>query len=227
VTTRAPSDGAPAAPSAIRPAPGAATSSRARRTLRGLAAAAVVVVALTGCTSGNDGLAQQYADGGTENYIQGEGTVTEVPADDRRDSVEFTATTDAGDEVSRSDLDGQVVVLNFWYASCPPCRQEAPDLQQLSETYADQGVQFLGVNVRDQAATSLAFADKFGVTYPSVVDTNDGTVQLALAGTIAPNSVPTTIVLDKQGRIAARILGGLQGPSILDQLIKDAVAEQA
>jgi peroxiredoxin len=220
VTTRAPSDGASAAPSTTRP-------SLRRRTVRGLAAAAVLALALAGCTSANDGLAQQYADGGTENYIQGEGTVTEVPADDRRDSVEFTATTDAGDEVSRSDLDGQVVVLNFWYASCPPCRQEAPDLQQLSEAHEGDGVQFLGVNVRDQAKTSLAFAEKFGVTYPSVVDTNDGTVQLALAGTIAPNSVPTTIVLDKQGRIAARILGGLQGPSILDQLIKDAVAEQA
>jgi len=187
----------------------------------------VVVLALAGCTSANDGLASQYKDGGTENYISGAGTVTEVQPADRTDPVEFTATTDAGDEISRSDHEGEVVVLNFWYASCPPCRQEAPDLQQLSETFADQGVQFVGVNVRDQAKTSLAFADKFGITYPSVVDTNEGTVQLALAGTIAPNSVPTTIVLDKQGRIAARILGGLDGPSILNQLIEDAVAEQA
>ncbi|ROS61644.1 thiol-disulfide isomerase/thioredoxin [Frigoribacterium sp. PhB160] len=198
-----------------------------RRVLGGLAAAAALTVALVGCTSSNDGLAQQYADGGTANYITGAGQVTEVPVADRTDPVEFTGTTDAGDEVSRSDYDGEVVVLNFWYASCPPCRAEAPDLQQLSETYADQGVQFLGVNVRDQAQTSLSFADTFGVTYPSVVDANDGAVQLALAGTIAPNSVPTTIVLDKQGRIAARILGGLDGPSILRQLVADAVAEQA
>lgn len=88
-------------------------------------------------------------------------------------------------------------------------------------------MQFIGVNVRDQAATSQAFARTFDVGYPSVVDTNDGAVQLALAGTIAPNSVPTTIVLDQQGRIAARILGGLDGPSILDTLVSDTLAEQS
>ena len=86
-------------------------------------------------------------------------------------------------------------------------------------------IRVLGVNVRDQADTSLAFARTFDVTYPSVVDANDGAVQLALAGTIAPNAVPTTIVLDEQGRIAARILGGLDGPGILDTLISDTLAE--
>ena len=167
-----------------------------------VAAASALALVLTGCTSQSDPLAEQYRAGGTENYISGAGTVTEVPEADRDDPVEFTGTTDEGDEFSRADHDGEVVVLNFWYASCPPCRKEAPDLQQLSTDFADDGVQFVGVNVRDQADTARAFAEKFDVTYPS-------------------------IVLDKQGRIAARVLGGLDGPSTLKTLISDAVAEQA
>lgn len=195
--------------------------------LRALAGAAVVGLALTGCVTQNDDLAANFGDGTTENYISGSGTVTEIAPDDRGDPVDFTSETDTGDTLSRSDYDGDVVVLNFWYAGCPPCRAEAPDLEQISQDYADQDVQFVGVNVRDQPGTSLAFARTFGVSYPSVVDTNDGAVQLALAGTIAPNSVPTTIVLDQQGRIAARILGGLDGPSILDTLVSDTLAEKA
>ena len=200
---------------------------RASVVVGAVAAASALALVLTGCTSQSDPLAEQYRAGGTENYISGAGTVTEVPAADRDDPVEFTGTTDEGDEFSRADHEGEVVVLNFWYSSCPPCRKEAPDLQQLSTDFADQGVQFVGVNVRDQADTARAFAEKFDITYPSIVDTNDGAVQLALASTIAPNAVPTTIVLDKQGRIAARVLGGLDGPSTLKTLISDAVAEQA
>ena len=197
---------------------------RARLVARGLALAGVVALVATGCSTADD-LATQYGNGTTENYISGNGTVTEIAPEDRTDPVAFTAETDAGETVSRSDHDGEVVVLNFWYAACPPCRLEAPELEKLNKSYADKGVEFLGVNVRDQADTSLAFARTFDVTYPSVVDANDGAVQLALAGTIAPNAGPTTIVLDKQGRIAARILGGLDGPSILDTLISDTLAE--
>ena len=218
---------------AARTATAPDATARPARRARASAATRVAVVAaalglvLVGCTSQSDPLAEQYRAGGTAQYISGAGTVTEIPEADRSEPVEFSGTTDAGDELSRSDLDGEDVVLNFWFASCPPCRKEAPDLQQLSDEFADQGVQFVGVNVRDQADTSLAFAEKFDVTYPSIVDTNDGAVQLALAGTIAPNAVPTTIVLDSEGRIAARILGGLDGPSTLRTLVGDALAEKA
>lgn len=197
------------------------------RLLRAATVVGVAALVLTGCTTQGDDLAQQYGDGTTENYISGNGTVTEVEPADRGDVIDFTGETDTGETLSRSDHDGEVVVLNFWYAGCPPCRAEAPALEEVAEAYADEGVQFIGVNVRDQAATSQAFARTFDVSYPSIVDTGSGTVQLALAGTIAPNSVPTTIVLDKEGRVAARILGGLDGTSILRTLVGDALAEQA
>jgi len=187
--------------------------------LRIAAAAAIAAGALllAGCT--NDPLAQQYLAGDNKGYISGDGTVTEVPLADRGAAVQFAGTDENGDPVSAGDYAGQVLVLNFWYAGCAPCRAEAPALEKLNGEYADSGVSFLGVNVRDQAPTAISFAEKYGVTYPSIVDT-DGALQLAFTGTVAPNAVPTTLVLDPQGRVAARILGQLTDPSILDTLIK-------
>jgi len=116
-------------------------------------------------------------------------------------------------------------VVNFWYAACPPCRVEAPDLQTLNTELSGDGVSFLGVNVRDQAETAENFEDEFGLTYPSVIDTNDGNMLLAFAGTVQPNAVPTTIVLDKKGRVAGRILGQVTEPSILKTMITETAEE--
>jgi thiol-disulfide isomerase/thioredoxin len=185
-----------------------------------LAAAAVLAVGallLAGCS--NDPLAQQYLEGSNKGYIAGDSSVTEVPIDGRGPAVEFAGTDENGDPVSSSDYAGQVLVLNFWYAGCAPCRAEAPSLEKLNTDFAGQDVSFLGVNVRDQAPTAIAFSENYGVTYPSIVDT-DGALQLAFAGTVAPNAVPTTLVIDPQGRVAARILGQLTEPSILETLIK-------
>jgi peroxiredoxin len=195
-----------------------------KRALSLAAAAVAVVTVLTGCAS--DPLADQYASGTTKNYISGQGTINEIPLADRADPVDFEGDTDAGETVGSADYAGDVLVLNFWYAGCPPCRVEAPDLQELSQTFAADGVQFLGVNVRDQTATSLSFATEFGITYPSVMDADDGNMLLAFAGTVAPSAVPTTLVIDRQGRVAARILGGIEGTSNLSTLIKDALAEE-
>jgi thiol-disulfide isomerase/thioredoxin len=116
-----------------------------------------------------------------------------------------------------------VLVVNFWYASCPPCRKEAPWLQELSEQFAPDGVQFLVVGVRDEAPTAASFSEKFGVTYPSIID-GDGAVVLAFTGIAAPSAVPTTVVLDRQGRFAGRIVGIIDQP-VLDGLISATVEE--
>jgi peroxiredoxin len=121
-------------------------------------------------------------------------------------------------------LTGQVVVLNWWYAACAPCRAEAPDLAILSEEFKDKGVQFVGVNVRDTAETALAFDRKFNITFPSVMDAQSGAVSLAFNGVVSPQAVPTTLVIDKEGRVSARILGRIDA-SILRTLIQTVVAE--
>ena len=191
---------------------------------RSLIAIVAVTLLLAGCTA-TDPLAEDYRNGTDKNYISGDGTITEVVLADRGPAIEFEGVTDRGDEISSDDYRGEVLVLNFWYGACPPCRVEAPELEELNQQYEGKGVSFLGVNVRDQAETSATFATEFGLTYPSVVDVNDGNMLLAFAGTVAPNAVPTTLVIDREGRVTARILGLLEASSILETLVDDALAE--
>ena len=178
---------------------------------------------LSGCAG--DPLAEQYLKGGTQNYISGSGTITETKEAERGEPISFEGVTDGGVTIARSDYEGEVLVVNFWYAACPPCRKEAPDLVALAKKYEGNGATFLGVNIYDGPEQSQAFARKFEVPYPSFLDDKTGKVRLAFAGQIAPNAVPTTFVLDKQGRVTARILGIVDEPSILDTLISDAIAE--
>lgn len=189
-------------------------------------ALAATVIVLAGCTS-SDPLAQQYRDGTGQGYISGDGAYTVIAEPDRAAPVEFSGLIENGDAVSSDDYLGDVLVVNFWYAGCPPCRLEAADLETLAQRFAPDGVSFLGVNIYDQAPTALSFANEFGVTYPSILDVNDGSVRLAFAGQVAPNAVPTTLVLDQQGRVAARISGLLTEPSVLRSMITDVLAEAA
>ncbi len=195
-----------------------------RRLLKLTAVALAATIALAGCA--DDPLAQQFRQGDNKNYIAGDGTVTEFqnPAS-RLSSNPWTSITESGGVISSTDLVGQVVVLNFWYAGCAPCRAEAKDLQVIKTEFAKQGVQVLGVNVRDTAPTILAFARNFKIDYPSIVDASSGDVLLAYTGIVTPQAVPTTIVLDSKGRVSARILGRFE-PSILRTLIKTALNEK-
>ena len=179
---------------------------------------------LSGCAS-DDPLAQQYREGTEKNYIAGDGTITEIAPESRGEPISFIGTTEFGDRVSSQDYLGDVLVVNFWYAGCAPCRAEAGDLEQVYQDNQSLGVDFLGVNVRDQAATAISFNENFGVTYPSIID-QDGAAQLAFASDVPPNAVPTTIVLDQQGRVAARILGQLSSASILNTIVRDVAAEK-
>jgi thiol-disulfide isomerase/thioredoxin len=190
-----------------------------------VAALAVASLVLGGCASESDSLAEQYRAGTGQNYISGDGALTVVAPESRASGIRFQGPLDVGGTFSSADYAGQVLVVNFWYAGCPPCRLEAPDLEALHQEFKDEGVVFLGVNILDQAPTAVAFAEEFGVTYPSIIDTNDGSVRLAFAGQVAPNAVPTTVVVDQQGRVAARISGLLTEPDVLAELIRDVQAE--
>jgi len=194
---------------------------------RGLAAIAIVILSLglTACSSEADELADQYRDGSGKGYITASGVVTEFPAGERSEPISFSGPLDIGGTASADQFRGQVLVVNFWYAGCPPCRVEAEHLEAVYEELGGDDVAFLGVNVRDEAATALSFAEAFQVTYPSILDARDAQAQLAFAATVPPNAIPTTLVLDREGRIAARILGMIDSPSILRTIVKDLVAE--
>lgn len=176
--------------------------------------------ALTGCAA-NDPLAQQYRDGSNKNYIAGDGSVTEFSKANRVKPEAWSGITESGETIESKQLDGVVHVLNFWYAGCAPCRAEAKDLVALAKKFDGQA-QFIGVNVRDTAATTLAFDRNFKITWPSVLDAASGEVVLAFTGIVTPQAVPTTLVIDKQGKVSARVLGRIDR-SILNTLIEAAV----
>jgi thiol-disulfide isomerase/thioredoxin len=197
---------------------------RARVALVAVAVAAALL--LTGCSSG-DKLAAAYGNGtGTTNYTDDSGLPVLVKAADRTDPIDFTSTTDDGLPISAKDYRGKVVVVNFWYAGCAPCRAEAPILEGLYQAHQDKGVTFIGVNVTDQPDTALSFEKSYGITYPSVIDVDSGAARIAFHGQVSASAVPVTFVLDKKGRIAARIVGQLESKSILNTLITDTIAEK-
>jgi thiol-disulfide isomerase/thioredoxin len=188
----------------------------------GIVALAASMVLLAGCS--NDPLADQYANGSDQGYISGDGSTVELTPEQRSEPVEFSGVDQDGATISSAHYLGEVYVVNFWWAGCAPCRVEAPDLAALSEDYQD--VPFLGVNTNDGPDTARAFAQEHGIEYPSIMDVDDVSVQLAFAGSgMPPNAVPTTLVMDREGRVAARISGLIREPSILAAMI-DRVLEE-
>lgn len=202
------------------PSPSSAPS---RRRVLALAGLGVLGAALAGCAE-EDSLARQANSGDEKGYIAGDGTVSEYPAGARGEPVVFEGVLFDGTVRTAEDLRGRPAVLNFWYAGCAPCRVEAPDLAELAQRFDGQ-VAFQGVNLRDERATAEAFERTFKIPYPSFED-KDGGVLMALSGFVPPQAVPTTLVLDAEGRVAARILG-LADRSVLETLLEDTVAATA
>jgi thiol-disulfide isomerase/thioredoxin len=128
--------------------------------------------------------------------------------------------------VSLSDYAGQTVVVNVWGSWCAPCRAEAPDLVDAAAELASEDVAFLGINSRDlNEAAARAFVRRFDVPYPSIYD-QGGQTLLAFRGTLTANSIPSTVVIDAEGRVAARVLGEVS-KSTLVGLVEDVQAGAA
>jgi peroxiredoxin len=197
------------------------------RGMRGAASALVAVVLAAGLAAcSNDPLAEQYRAGDNKGFIAADGfRVVEIPEDERTEPIEFEAVLDTGGTATSDDYLGDVVVVNFWYAACAPCRVEAPELAAMSASYEGEDVSFLGVNLFDGAEQSRAFAETYGIEYPSALATEDGSIKLAFAGQTPLNAVPVTLVLDKDGRVAARIIGVItdEYESILETIVDDAL----
>ena len=194
-----------------------------RRSLLALATAALTTGALAACA---DGYWDEKPVPGEGGYIEGDGSWSEYPIESRQTPISYSGTTEHGDTIDSATLLGRVVVVNFWYAACPPCRLEAPDLQAAWVEHQPQDVQFVGVNIYDQAPTVQSFNENFGITFPSILDVDSAAVRLAFAASVPPQAIPSTLVIDKQGRVASVIRGPVNA-SVLRTMIQTAVAEAA
>jgi thiol-disulfide isomerase/thioredoxin len=166
--------------------------------------AALGALLLAGCSTGTG--AVDVNNGGEFRFVAGTPAGEVIPADERAAAPEFSGQLLGGGEFSSTELAGDVAVLNFWGSWCAPCRVETPEFQEVYADVKDQGVEFLGLNVKETSEQfAVAFVDRFGIAFPSLYDPR-GEVALAFRGYPA-NAIPSTIVLDRQGRVAAVYTG--------------------
>jgi thiol-disulfide isomerase/thioredoxin len=159
---------------------------------------------------------------GVQTGLQTKPGLDLYPPSKRVGAPKLEGTTLNGEPFSLSNLAGSIVVINVWGSWCAPCRAETPDLVRLANEDTDQGVRFVGINTRDNLDAAKAFVRSFKVPYPSVRD-NNGEVLLAFRDTIPTTVVPTTLVVDAHGQIAARVIGPVTY-NTLKGIINDEIA---
>ena len=189
--------------------------------LRRLAAstcALLLLGAAAGC--GND-----VGSSGDQGFVSGKGIITALPVSDRSEPAEVAGTSIDGEQLSLKDYAGQVVVVNVWGSWCAPCRAEAPMLADAARDLAKQDVAFLGIDSRDPSESAArAFARRFDVPYPSIYD-QQGSTLLAFRGTLSPNAIPSTVIIDREGRVAASVLGEITRTTLYDLVEEVAGAD--
>lgn len=185
----------------------------ARRTSRALVGLILSVGLVAACTPNDSGAGEIPGQG----YVSGDGSVRVYEAGNREGPVVVAGTSFEGDRVDSGSWAGDVVVLNTWYASCAPCRAEAPGLVELANEFDE--VRFIGINTRDDAGAALPFQRTYDIPYPSIED-RTGEVVARLSGVVPLQAVPTTVVLDGSGKVAARVIGQVE-KSVLEDLIEE------
>ena len=170
----------------------------------------VVAVLVAGCT-GRTGAVNDPT-GPQQNAVGGLPAGVFATAD-REPAPSLSGRTLAGEHLDVAGLRGQVVVVNFWASWCAPCIAEARNLTSVHAKTKASGVAFVGIDIKDNRTSALSFERKHNVTYPSLFDP-DGALLLKFRGK-APQSPPTTLILDRQGRVAARFLSAVTETELL------------
>lgn len=190
---------------------------RADRVVR-MAVLGLVAAALAACSG------TQTSDAVTYSSAEQVG-ITRVAAADRVPAPALEGDDLDGQSLSSSDFEGQTIVVNLWGSWCVPCRKEAPALRDVSAAYANKHVQFMGIDIQDNPSAARAFNRKFGITYPSIDDQSASNL-LGFTTSLPTQAPPTTWIIDPEGRVAVRILGGVTSAT-LSGLIDDVGAKPA
>jgi thiol-disulfide isomerase/thioredoxin len=194
-------------------------SSAARRRLLIAAVTAALALSLSACSTG------QTSSGGDTGYVAGDGSTVIIPIADRKPAPALSGLQMLGSEsFDSASVDGKVIALNVWASWCAPCRAEAAALQNVHDDLGGSDFTVLGVNTRDDDDAARAFVRRFSLTYPSVVDRDGSALLLGFNAVVPRLYTPTTVVLDRQGRIAAWALGEVN-ESRLRALVEPVLAE--
>lgn len=167
-----------------------------------VAAVSVAALVLSGCAGGTE----VQTGGEDDRFISGDGSATVFDAGEREPVPDVEGTTFEDEDLALSDYEGEILVVNVWASWCGPCRSEQPVLDEVHQEYADLGVEFLGVNIKDNRTAAEAYTENKGVAYPSLYD-QPGEVPQAFRETVPPRAIPSTLVIDPEGDIAARVIG--------------------
>jgi thiol-disulfide isomerase/thioredoxin len=193
-----------------------ARSSSARRRAIRLGAALAAIVMLAACA--RTGADEQTRSAGQLGYPTVPRNLTQIPPEERKELSAVTGPALGSNKtISTQDYRGKVVVINVWGSWCPPCRKEAPDLQAAS-VETKNVAQFIGITSKDyDPAPAEAFVRSFKITYPSIYDPS-GKALLAFAGELPPSAIPSTMIIDRQGRLAVRILSEVSKITLVDMI---------
>lgn len=175
------------------------------------------LVVLAGCSQ------QAAAPEDSSGYVAGDGSATLLPVEDRIPAAPLRGTDLNGQPVDTATWRGQPGVINVWASWCAPCRAEAPELVAVAKR--NPKVNFLGLDTRDNDASARAFVKKYNINYPNLPDPN-GQLVLLFADSLPPQAIPSTLLIDKQGRVAGRFLGAV-GASELDSALQELKKEPA
>ena len=167
---------------------------------------------------------ESAADDGA-GFVSGDGVIEQVPVAERTRLPAVTGALLQGGHYDSRDLRGKVVVYNVWGSWCAPCREEAPALRKVANETRPRGVRFVGIDVRDNDAAALAFERRYRIPYPSIRTADSREALLAFGSTLPPSAVPSTLVVDRQGRLAARVIGKTSYGT-LSALVGDVLAEE-
>jgi len=197
------------------------TRTRIRAALLAVGAAALAL-AVSACSSGG-----ASGGGGGTGFITSSDGIATVKKGDRADAPDLSGKTIDGEQLDvASAYKGKIVVVNVWGSWCAPCRAEAANLVKVSEDLAGQDVQFVGINTRDTSTgPAQAFEEEYKVTYPSLYDPTGKLMLRFEKGTLNPQAIPSTLVIDRDGKVAARSLQALS-ESKLRKMIEPILAEK-
>jgi thiol-disulfide isomerase/thioredoxin len=179
----------------------------------------IISLLITSCATQVSNISSDSESG----FVSGDGTSVFLSKSERKSAPELENVDFLSTEIDLDSLKNKVVLINVWGSWCSPCRKEAPELEELYLKNKTNNVEFIGINIRDSKISANRFIENFSITYPNIFD-RDGKLLLGYKDSLPANAIPSTILIDKNGLVAARQLGPID-KSLIQGFITELVEE--